>query len=212
MNEITMQKNYTVLASPNILEKTVGSLKGNNFQPIVVRNKEEAIEVIKQLIPPGASIMNGTSATLNEIGFIDYIKSDTHNWNNLHAPIVAEPDPVKQLSLRNQALFAEYYLGSVHALTETGEMVIASNTGSQLPHLVFTSPNLILVVGSNKIVTTLDEAFKRLREQVIPLEDERMKKAYGIGTTWAKTVILHKENPMMGRNIKVIIVNEKLGF
>lgn len=212
MNTTTKQRDFSVVSTHSVLERTVESLKANNFQPIVVNSKEEALSTIKSLIPKGASVMNGASATLQEIGFVDYLKSDTHGWNNLHAPIVAESDRVRQVPLRNQALFADYYLGSAHALSETGELVIASNTGSQLPHLVYTSPNIILVVGSQKIASTLDEAFKRLHEHVVPLEDQRMKKAYGMGTTHAKTLILHKENPMFGRNIKVIIVNEALGF
>ena len=69
----------------------------------------------------------------------------------------------KESSLRKQSALSDYYLGSVHALlSETGELVIASNSGSQLPHLVFTSPNIILVVGTQKITSTLDEAIKHL--------------------------------------------------
>jgi hypothetical protein len=91
-------------------------------------------------------------------------------------------------------------------------MIIVSNTGSQLPHLVFTSPNIILVVGNQKIVSTLSEAFARVNEVVVPKEDVRARKVYGMGTMYAKTLILHKENPMMGRKVHVIIVNESLGF
>ncbi len=156
--------------------------------------------------------MNGSSETLSEIGYIDFLKSGQHGWNNLHELILAEPDQVKQGLLRRQSVVSDYYLGSVHALSETGEMVIASNTGSQLPHSAFTSTNLIYVVGSQKITPTLLDALQRLNEYVVPMEDERMKKAYGFGTTHAKTLIMHKENPMFGRNIKVIIVKESLGF
>jgi hypothetical protein len=105
-----------------------------------------------------------------------------------------------------------YYLGSVHAVTEEGEMLIASNTGSQLPHLVYTSPNLVLVVSTQKIVPTLQDAFARVEKHIIPLEDVNIMAKYGVHTTWAKTVIMHKENPGLGRKVHVIFVNEKLGF
>jgi len=170
------------------------------------------LERIKALIPQGASIHNGGSTTLQEIGYIDYLKSETHGWNNLHANILAEADPEKQSKLRRESAFSDYYLGSVHALSETGEMVIASNTGSQLPHLVFTSPNIILVVGTQKITPTLVEAIRRLEEYVIPLEDKRAMSAYKSHTMNTKTLILHKENPMMGRKVKIILVKERLGF
>jgi L-lactate utilization protein LutB len=200
------------LANQESMTKTESALTANGFEPIQVNSKDEALEKIKELIPAGASVMNGASVTLQEIGFIDYLKSGTHPWTNLHANILEETDEAKQGQLRKQSVLSDFYLGSVHALTETGQLLIASNTGSQLPHLAFTSPNLILVVGSNKIVPELKDAFTRLEQHVIPLEDERMKKAYGFGTTWSKTLILNKENPMMGRKAYVIIVNESLGF
>jgi hypothetical protein len=100
----------------------------------------------------------------------------------------------------------------VHALAATGEMIIASNTGSQLPHIVFTSPNLVFVVGTQKITPTLDEALKRLQEHVVPLEDERMKGVYGVGTAVNKILAFQGENPMLGRKVRVILVKEALGF
>jgi hypothetical protein len=170
------------------------------------------LEKIKELIPRGASVMNGSSTTLNEIGFVDYLKSGEHGWNNLHENIINEKNPVKQASLRKQALLSDYYLGSVHALTQEGEMVIGSNTGSQLPHIVYSSINLIFVVSTKKITANLDQALKRLHEHVIPLEDKRMQIAYGMGTNLSKTLIYSKEVAFNQRQVKVILVNEKLGF
>jgi L-lactate utilization protein LutC len=200
------------LATSETITKTAEALTANHFLPIVVATKEEALAKIKELIPEGASVMNGASRTLEEIGFIEYFKSDAHKWSNLHKAILAESDPVKQGLLRRQSVASDFYLGSAHAVTETGELMFASNSGSQLPHLAFTSPNIVLVVGTQKIVPTLQEASRRIDEDVIPLEDVRMKEVYGYGTLRAKTLILHKENPAMGRKIHVIFVNEKLGF
>lgn len=207
-NNISFQQ----IASPDVVEKTQEALKEHNFIPMYVSNKEEALAKITELVPAGASVMNGASETLREIGYLDFVKSDKHSWNNLHAAIAAEKDPQKQAVLRKQALLADYYLGSAHAVTETGEILVASNTGSQLPHLVYTSPNAILVVGAQKIVSTLSDGLRRIEEYVVPREDKRMTALLGVGTTYSKTVILHRENPKMGRRIYVIIVDEKLGF
>lgn len=207
-----MTTTFNTLASRESINITMQALLANGFQPEVVENKAEALERIKTLIPKDASIHNGGSATLQEIGYIDYLKEGTHGWNNLHANILAETDPKKQTALRQESSFSDYYLGSVHALSETGEMVISSNTGSQLPHLVFTSPNIILVVGTQKITSTLVGAIRRLEEHVVPLEDKRIMGIYNMHTMNAKTLILHKENPMMGRNVKVILVKEQIGF
>ncbi len=156
--------------------------------------------------------MNGASRTLEQIGFIEYLKSGQHDWNNLHAAILAEKDPAKQMILRKQAVLSDYYLGSVHALAETGEFVIASNSGSQLPHIVFTSPNLIFVVSTKKIVPTLADALQRLEKYVVPLEEQHMQQLYRVGTAPNKIVIFKGENSMLGRKVRMILVNEPLGF
>lgn len=202
----------TTLAGSQSIEKTMESLTEHGFVPVYVRSKEEALEKLKEAIPAGASVMNGASETLREIGLTDLLKSGEHPWRNLHDVILVEKDPERQGQLRRESVVSDVYLGSVHALTETGELVIASNSGSQLPHLAFTSPQLVLVVGAQKIVPTLSDAFARIENEVIPQEDERMKGAYGFGTLWAKTLILHKENPAFGRKVLVLIVDEELGF
>jgi L-lactate utilization protein LutB len=203
---------YTQPATSESITRTVDGLKSRNFEPIVVASKEEALKKIQDLIPEGASVMNGASATLKEIGFVEYLKSGNHGWKNLHAPIVAEPDRSKQRPLRNQALFADYYLGSANAVTEKGEIVVVSNTGSQLSHLAFTSPNIILVVGTQKLVPSLSGAFDRIEKYVVDLEDKRLMAQANAHTLYAKTLILHQENPRLGRKVWVILVPEKLGF
>ncbi len=203
---------YDQLATKEAIERTVAALEAKGIETLVVEHGAEALEKIKEMIPKGVSVMNGSSTTLKEIGFVDYLKSGNHGWNNLHAQVLAEADPAKQALLRKQALLSDYYLGSVHALAEIGEWVIASNTGSQLPHVVFSSPNLIFVVGTQKIVSTLAEAMNRLEEYVYPLEDKRMKEAGATGSNISKILIFKKENPAMGRKVRMILIKEKLGF
>jgi L-lactate utilization protein LutC len=203
---------YKTPASPEILERTRTALKNHNFDSIVMQTEKEALDKIRELIPNGASIMNGSSRTLEEIGFVELLKQGGHGWNNLHDAVLAEKDKTKQDLLRRQSVASDYYLGSAHAITESGEMVFASNTGSQLPHLAYTSTNIILVVGTHKIVPTLDNAFKRIDEYIFPLENERIKQLYGMGTLHSKTLVYRQESPKSGRKILVIFVNKVLGF
>lgn len=203
---------YSELASQTSLQKTVTELQNKGYQTLVVKNKSEALAKIKEIIPTGASVMNGASVTLEQIGFVDYLKSGKHGWNNLHAAIVAETDPQKQASLRQMAIHADYYLGSVHALIENGEFLIASNSGSQLPHIVFTSPNLIFVVSTKKIVPDFNEAMTRLTDYVVPLEDVHMQEKYHVNTQLNKILIFKDENQIMGRKVTLIMVEEDLGF
>jgi L-lactate utilization protein LutC len=203
---------YDTLANDSTIEKVKANLAERNIEAIVVATGADALEKIKELVPAGASINNGSSTTLNQIGWIEYLKSAPHGYNNLHATAIAETDLAKQKKLRNEALFADYYLGSVHAIAESGEMIIASASGSQLPPIVHTSPNLIFVVSTQKISPTYDEAMKRVQEHVVPLEDVRMKSVGMGGTVLAKILTFEREPAFMGRKVRVILVKEKLGF
>lgn len=204
--------NYTQLATKEETKKTIDALTKNNIDAVVVDTAKDAMDKIKNLIPEGATVMNGSSKTLEEIGFIDYLKEGSHPWKNLHAKILSQKDPKNQALFRMQATLSDYYLGSVHAVSQTGELIIGSNTGSQLAHIVYSSPNLIFIVGSQKIVPTVQEGMKRLEEYVVPLEDKNMLKKFGAHTALSKVVIFKKENPMMGRKVKVIFVNQVFGF
>ncbi|MEK7185853.1 MAG: lactate utilization protein [Patescibacteria group bacterium] len=206
------KNNWNKLPEKKVLDKTIAGLEEKGYEVFLVDNSGDALGKIKTLIPQGTSVMNGSSTTLKEIGFIDYLKSGKHGWDNLHEKILAEKDPAKQKVLLSQAFTSDYYLGSVHALVENGEFIIASNTASQLPHVVHTSPNLIFVVGTQKIVADLASAMRRLEEHVIPLENQRAMKEYGSGTTLNKILIFKGESPYVGRKIKFILVNQKLGF
>ena len=200
------------LAVKESISRAMDALAKRGVVAAFVESRAEALEKIKELIPKGASVMNGSSRTLEEIGFIEYLESGNHGWDNLHEKILAEQDPAKQALLRKQAILSDYYLGSVHAVAETGEFVVASNSGSQLPHIVFTSPNLIFVVGAQKIVPNLDAALRRVRDYVLPLEDARMREAGMGGSAISKLLIFEREPSFMGRKAHIIFVNEKLGF
>jgi L-lactate utilization protein LutB len=204
--------NYNTLAGKKSVTKTVKALEKKGYQVYLVKSKNDAYTSIKKLIPPKASVMNGSSVTLEQIGYIDYLASEKHNWVDLHAKIKAEPVKADRAKLRRESVLSDYYLGSVHALAETGEFVIASNTGSQLPHVVFTSPNLIFVVSTKKIVSNLEDALARVKDYVYPLEDKHMRSLYNQHTDLNKIVIFRGEAPMIGRKITFILVEENLGF
>lgn len=203
---------YDTIAGDNMIAKTVEELAKRNIEAIVVANKTEALEKIKELIPAGSTLTSGASRTLEEIGFIEYLKSGQHPWNNLKDQIVAEKDPVKQKALRKQALTSDFYLGSVHALASTGEFLVASNTGSQLPNIAYGSDNVIFVVGAQKIVETFPETYQRLNQYVVPLEDVRMMQASNVHTNLSKILVFMHESQYNGRKVRMIIVKEKLGF
>jgi len=203
---------YEKLADEDTVKRTVSGLESRGYKVTLVNTGKEALAAIKNLIPDGASVMNGSSVTLEQIGYVDYLKSGEHKWKNLHAEVALETDPVKRLVLRKQALASDFYLGSVHGLSEEGEFVVGSNTGSQLGHIVFSSQNLIMVASTKKIVKNLDAAIKRLREYVTDLEKVHLREKYGFETALNKMVVFWGESPRSTRKINFILVQENLGY
>lgn len=201
---------YDILSSKEIIERTINSVKNRGINVEFVDTKEKALEKLKELIPDGAELMTGGSTTLEEIGFISLLQTKKHKWKNLKDEILAEKDETKQAELRKKSVTSEYFIGSVHAVVETGEILIASASGSQIPSYVFSSNNVIWVVGVQKIVPTIEEAFLRIRNYCLPLEDKRMKKRGYSGSTIGKILIFERE--ILPRKITLIFVNEKLGF
>ncbi len=195
----------------NNIEKTIKSLEEKGYEVSLVKSGSEALKEIVKTIPEGSSVTNGSSVTLEQIGYIDLVENEKQNWLDLGTKIRKEEDQEKRAKMRKDSSISDYYVGSVHALIENGDYLVASNTGSQLPHIVFTS-NLIFVISTKKIVSNLSEAMQRLTEIVVPLEDEHMKKLYGTGTMLNKIVVSKGEAPMIGRKVKFILVEEDLGF
>jgi hypothetical protein len=203
--------NYEHIASEETIEKVIAALKERNISAVVVNTKAEALEKIKSLIPAGAEVMNGSSTTLQEIGFVDYLKEGKHEWSNVHEDILKEKDHAKQARLRKESVFADYFLGSVHAITEAGQLLIASASGSQIPSYAFTSDNVIWVAGAHKIVPDREAAFKRIEDYVFPLENKRMQGVGYPGSAIARILIVEREI-MPNRKLTLILVKEKLGF
>jgi L-lactate utilization protein LutC len=205
---------FSSLPSKDRIKQVLDAINSRGIKAQLAETRNEALEKVKGMIPDGAEIMTGASITLQQIGFEDLLISGKHPWKNLKDGILAEKDPVKQASLRKRGTMSEFFLGSVHAITEEGTIVIASATGSQLPAYAFSSLNVIWIAGAQKITPSLETAFKRIREYIVPLEDQHMKQVYGpqASTMIGKILIFERESPMLRRNVNLILVNEVLGF
>ncbi len=205
--------NYTTLPDTDRLQKTIEAVKARGIAVELVEKKEDALAKLEKMIPPGSTVMTPGSVTLQQIGFEELLKSGKHPWRNFKAEILAEKDPVRQTALRKEATLSEFYVGSVHAIAESGEIVIASATGSQLSPYAFSSRNVIWVAGAQKIVPTLEDAIRRVREHVLPLEDQRMK-SVGIasGSFIGKLLIFEREAAYLRRTVTLLLVNQMQGY
>jgi hypothetical protein len=202
---------FGTLATTEVVGKLLKTLKQRGVTAEYVQDGKAALKRIQQLIPAGATIMTGASETLRQIGFLTLLKTNSHSWRNLKTEMLQEEDPAEQTRLRRRSVLADYWLGSVHAIAETGELLTASASGSQLPAYAYTSANIIWVAGTQKITPSLTGAMRRVREYVYPLEDQRMKEAGYPGSTVARILIFERE-AFSTRKVTLILVGEKLGF
>lgn len=206
-----MSKQTTISQISNeVLDKTKSGLEKHGIDVIIVKNREEALKLVKDLIRPGAEVMTGSSTTLYDIGFMDYFLSDQHPWINLGTPIFLEQDEKKKYLMRRKSITSEFFIASVNAITQDGLLVAVDGTGSRVGGYVFGAEKVIIVSGINKIVPSLDNAFDRIKNVVYPLENARATKRYGHGTSFGKWAII--ENEGIQHRITVILVKETLGF
>ena len=207
----SMHHKWDELARENEIKETIKNLESHGINVVLVNNKEEALEKIKSIIPKNSKVMNGSSTTLHEIGYVDYLESGKHSWINLYEKILKEKDQGKQGNLRRSSITeADYFLGSVNAISKSGELVSCDASGSRVTAYPFAAKNLLLVAGIQKITNSIEDAMKRIREYAYPLEDERAKKVYGFGSSIGKWVIIERE--MFKGRTTLILVKEKLGF
>ncbi|KAI9239294.1 MAG: prespore-specific protein [Podila humilis] len=200
-------------ASAERVNAAKAGLEKNGFKVHVVNTRADAFETLKSLIPAGASINNAHSTTLEEIGFISYIKGQTP-WDNVHGTILAEKDAGKQAELRRKlGSTVDYYLTSVAAITEDGKLVHGDLSGSKVEGVAFGAGKIIVVAGSNKIVKDETEAFKRLHEHAWALESARVRIAYGLPASAVTNMsVINQANPFNKDRLHVVIVNDALGY
>ncbi|KAG0228849.1 hypothetical protein B0O80DRAFT_427535 [Mortierella sp. GBAus27b] len=204
---------YTKAASEEQIAAAKAGLETSGFKVHLVNDRTEAFYKLKELIPAGKSVNNAHSTSLEEVGFITYLKGETE-WNNVHAQILAEKDPAEQANLRRTiGTTVDYYLTSMSAVTETGALVHADLSGSKVGGVAFGAGNVIVLVGSNKIVKDEAEAHKRTHEFALAAESARARDAYGVpASAVVHYEVIRKANPFNPSRIQVVLVKEALGF
>lgn len=196
------------LADAETISRAATALKQNGIEAVIVENSAQAKQKLLALLPENAEVMNMTSMTLETISVVTEVLA-----SGRYRPVRKTFEQMDKEQKREKAKLGaapEYVVGSVHAVTEDGRVLVASNTGSQLPAYAYGSAKVIWVIGAQKIVKDFDEAMKRLYEYALPLEDERARKAYGTGSNVSKILIINNE--VKPDRITAIIVKEKLGF
>src|SRR6266705_2105478 len=208
MNTTTAPDRFTTLPSEQALAATVTALEEHGFSVQVVDDLDAARQAVLARIPHGSSVMTNTSVTLAETGIADAI-NDGGPYDSARNKMFALDFATQAQQMKAIGGQPDYALGSVHAITRDGTLVIASASGSQLASYAWGAANVIFVAGAQKLVPTLDQAHERIYQHSLPLEDARAQAAYGQHSQVGKILEIHTELP--GR-IHVVLIRQPVGF
>lgn len=203
--------NFSQLATDASIEKAKTELAQHNIKVLIAETGAQAKKLVFDLIPEKSEVMTATSTTLDQLGITPIINS-SGKYNAVKSKLMSMDRKIQGLEMQKMGAAPEYVIGSVHAVTEDGKVVVASGSGSQLSSYVYGAAHVVWVVSTKKIVPNLDEALKRIYDYVLPQEDARMKKVHGpqSGSSVNKLFILNKE--LRPNRITLIFVKESLGF
>ena len=204
-----LQRRFGTPADDARVERTSAALEANGITVLRAADAAEAKRIVLGLIPAGSQVHHGASQTLEVTGISDAIEH-SDRYEPLRPRIYSMDRATQADEIRRLGSAPDVMLGSVHAVTESGSVLAASMSGSQLGPYVTGAGRVILVVGTQKIVSDIEEGLRRIDEYALPLEDARAQAAYGIHSAVNKVLIINRE--ITPGRITVVLVDEALGF
>jgi hypothetical protein len=196
-------------ASRQQIRALADALGLNGITAKVVDSGEEARQAVRSIVPVGAEVFNNTSRTLEIIGVAEDIER-SGLYQPLRPRLYQMDREMQGREMRQLSAAPDWLVGSVHAVTKEGSLLVASASGSQLGPIVSGAGHVILVIGSQKTVPDLETGIRRIYDYCFPLEDARARQAYGVPSGVNNLLIINKA-VATGR-ITAILVNEPLGF
>ena len=200
---------FTDPAPAQRLEQAATALRAKKFAVEILDDAAAARTRIKDLIPEGASVFTGASETLRLSGIEEDI-NNSGRYDALRSRGTTMDRTTQMDEIRRLLASPDVIVGSVAAVTETGSLVVASASGSQLTGYAGGSARAIWVVGAQKVVPDLSTALRRIEDHCLPLENDRAMKVYGQPSALNRLLILNAE-PHPGRGT-VLLLREAIGF
>jgi hypothetical protein len=209
MTTLTPATSFADPAPAQHLEQAATALRAHGFTVEILDDAAAARARIKDLIPEGVSVFTGASETLRLSGIDEDINS-SGRYEALKPRLLAMDRVAQADEIRRLLASPDVIVASASALTETGSLVVASASGSQLPGYAGGAAYAIWIVGAQKVVPDLSTALRRVEEYALPLESARAEAAYGRPSAINRLLILNAE-PQPGRGT-VLLLREAIGF
>ncbi|MEU0835957.1 LUD domain-containing protein [Streptomyces sp. NPDC005969] len=200
---------FAAPASAERLDRAIAALRANGFTAELLDDAAAARARIKDLIPEGAGVFTGASETLRLSGIAEDIEAGDR-YQAIRPRVLKMDRATESDQIRRLAAAPDVFVASVAAVTETGSLVIASASGSQMPASAGGAARAIWVVGAQKVVPDLSTALRRVEEHSLPLETARAQAIYGQPSAVNRLLVLNAE-PQPGRGT-VLLLREAVGF
>jgi hypothetical protein len=200
---------FATLATRDRIELVATALERNGIAAPVFDDRNRARRAVEAILPVGAEVFNNTSRTLEAIGVADDIER-SGRYQPLRPRLYRMDHEMHDREMRHLAAAPEFVVGSVHAATEEGSLLIASASGSQLGPIVSGAGHVILVIGGQKIVPDLATGLRRIHTYCFPLEDRRARTAYGVASGVNNVLIINRV--VTPNRVTALLVAESLGF
>ncbi|MEW1774031.1 nuclear transport factor 2 family protein [Streptomyces sp. NPDC086777] len=191
------------------LERTAAALRGNGFAAEILDGAADARARVRELLPEGASVFTGASETLRLSGIDEDINTGSR-YDAVRPRVLAIDRVTGADEIRRLLATPDYVVNSVAAVTETGSLVLASGSGTQLPANAGGAGHALWIVGAQKVVPDLSTALRRVEEHALPLEDARAREVYGSPSAVNRLLVLNAE-PRPGRGT-VLLLREAVGY
>ena len=205
----SIKRRFGTVADDARATRTAAALEANGIRVLRAADAAEANRIVLGLIPDGSQVHHGASQSLEVSGILDEIERSPR-YDPVRPRIRGLDRNTQADEIRRLSAAPDVMLGSVHAVTETGAVLAASMGGSQLGPYASGAGRVILVVGTQKIVSDLEEGLRRINDYSFPLEDASAQAAYGIHSAVNKVLIINRE--IVPERITVVLVDEALGF
>jgi hypothetical protein len=194
-------------ASEATLEALAERLRARNFEVVILDDGAAAKAEVLARVPEGSQVHTGKSKTLEDIGiFEEFMENEKYDFIRRRT---LKMDRKTQLDdMRKAGAAPDIMVNSAHAVTEAGQIVMTSATGSQIGPIAYGAGKLILVIGSQKVVPDLNTALRRIEDYVIPYEEDRLNVAHGVAKM-NRTLILEGDHAP-GRTT-IILVRTPIG-
>ena len=190
------------------MERTVVALEGRGFRAVVAEDGDDARRLVFEELPAGAEVHTALSETLRELGITAEI-DESGRYDSVRAKLATYDRETQGREMAKLGAAPDHIVGSAHAITDDGVILVGSGSGSQLGPYAYSAGAVTLVVGHQKLVRDHDEGMRRIHEYCLPREFARMQTVGYPGSLLAKVLTIYAQP---GGRIRVIPVPETLGF